>query len=245
MVITPSSSAVPTTRQTPEKAPWIPPLENGDRLSRAEFERRYQAMPELKQADLIEGVVYMASPLRFKPHAEPHANLQGWMWLYKVNTPGVALGDTPTVQLDRDNEPQPDVVLRLSEAAGGQSVIDADGYIAGAPELVAEISTSTATIDLGDKLRAYRRNGVKEYIVWQVSDRRIDWFYLDNDEYISLEPKQNGILQSRVFPGLWLDRPAMLSGDMQRMTAVLQDGFASSVHLCFSAGTQAKLGASQ
>ena len=157
------------------------------------------------------------------------------------NTPGVELGDTPTVRLDRDNEPQPDVVLRLSEAAGGQSVIDSDGYIAGAPELVAEISASTATIDLGDKLRAYRRNGVKEYIVWQVSDRRIDWFYLDNDEYVALAPKENGIFQSRVFPGLWLDRHAMITGDMQRVTAVLQEGLASSVHSVFSTGLQTKL----
>ncbi|MEO0541027.1 MAG: Uma2 family endonuclease [Cyanobacteria bacterium P01_A01_bin.105] len=218
----------------------MPPLENGDRLSRAEFERRYQAMSEIKRADLIEGVVYMASPLRFRPHAEPHANLLGWMWLYKISTPGVELGDTPTVRLDRDNEPQPDVVLRLDEARGGQSIIDSSGYISGAPELVAEISASTATIDLGDKLRAYRRNGVKEYIVWQVSDRRIDWFYLQNDEYVSLEPQQTGVLQSRVFPGLWLDRHAMVTGDMQRVMTVLQDGLSSNIHSACVAGLQAQ-----
>ena len=80
----------------------IPPLENGDRLSRSEFERRYGAMTDVKTADLIEGTVYMASPLR---HAEPHADVITWLGLYKAMTPGVRLGDNPTVRLDRDNEP--------------------------------------------------------------------------------------------------------------------------------------------
>lgn len=62
----------------------VPPLENGDRLSRTEFERRYMAMPKLKKAELIEGIVYMASPLRFEPHAEPHADLMGWLWTSPV-----------------------------------------------------------------------------------------------------------------------------------------------------------------
>lgn len=39
------------------------PLENGDRLSRFEFEHRYQAMPELKKAELVEGVVYIKTTL--------------------------------------------------------------------------------------------------------------------------------------------------------------------------------------
>lgn len=81
----------------------IPPLENGDLLTRAEFERRYTAMPKLKKAELIEGIVYMASPLRFEPHAEPHADLMGWLWTYKIATPGVRLGNNPTLRLDVDN----------------------------------------------------------------------------------------------------------------------------------------------
>ncbi len=211
----------------------IPPLENGDRLSRSEFERRYAAMTEIKKADLIEGTVYMASPLRFEPHAEPHADVITWLGLYKAMTPGVRLGDNPTVRLDRDNEPQPDAVLRLDQTVGGQSTIDADGYVDGAPEFIAEISASTATIDLGDKLRAYRRNGVKEYFVWQVFDERIDWFQLQDDEYVSLDIDPESIIRSHVFPGLWLDRDAMLTGNMQQVITVLQTGLASSQHQSF------------
>ncbi len=202
----------------------IPPLENGDRLSRSEFERRYKAMPHLKKAELVEGIVYMASPLRFEPHAEPHADIITWLGLYKAMTPGVRLGDNPTVRLDRDNELQPDAVLRLDERVGGQSRIDTEGYVAGAPEFVAEIAASTAAIDLGDKLRSYRRSGVREYLVWQVFDKKIDWFALKGDEYVSLEPDRAGHLRSEIFPGLWLDPQALIVGDMQRVIAVLQQG---------------------
>jgi len=97
----------------------IPPLENGDSLTSPEFERRFSAMPHLKKAQLIEGKVDMASPLRFEPHAEPHANLIGWLWSYKIATPGVRLGDNPAVRLDLDNEPQPDAVLLIDSQCGG------------------------------------------------------------------------------------------------------------------------------
>lgn len=211
----------------------IPFLENGDLLSRAEFERRYTAMPHLKKAELIEGIVYMASPLRFEPHAEPHANLIGWLWNYKIATPGLRLGDNPTVRLDTDNEPQPDAVLLIDASCGGQSRFDEEGYIEGAPELVAEIAASTASIDLRDKKRVYRRNGVKEYLVWQVMEERFDWFSLQDGEYISVTPDVSGIIRSQVFPGLWLAVSALLAGDMLQVIATLQNGLASNEHQQF------------
>ncbi|MEC4891565.1 MAG: Uma2 family endonuclease [Oscillatoria sp. PMC 1051.18] len=210
-----------------------PILENGDFLSRTEFERRYRAMPHLKKAELIEGIVYMASPLRFEPHAEPHANLLVWLGNYKIATSGVRLGDNPTVRLDLDNEPQPDAVLLIDSNFGGQSCLDDDGYIEGAPELVAEISASTASIDLRDKKRVYRRNRVQEYLVWQVMDRRLDWFALQGEEYISLTPDAEGIIRSKAFPGLWLAVAALLAGDMLLVMATLQAGLASPEHQRF------------
>jgi Putative restriction endonuclease len=214
--------------------PRIPPLENGDRLSRAEFEQRYALMPEVKKADLIEGIVYMASPLRFEPHAEPHADVVTWLGIYKSMTPGVRLGDNPTVRLDRDNEPQPDAILRLDETLGGQSRLGVEGYVEGAPEFVAEISASTASIDLGDKLQAYRRNGVQEYFVWRVFDQQIDWFRLQEEEYRPIAGDACGILRSQTFPGLWLDRSALIGGEMQRVIAVLQEGLASPEYQAFT-----------
>lgn len=221
----------PQTNQT--SSAEIPPLESGDRLSRHEFERRYQAMPEYRKAELIEGVVYMASPLRFERHAEPHGNLIGWLWNYRIATPGIKLGIEPTVQLDQDNEPQPDGVLLIEPRLGGQSRLTKDDYIEGAPELIAEIAASSAAYDLHDKKKVYRRNGVQEYIVWQILENKLDWFRLSESEYISLEADANGIIRSQVMPGLWLTVPALLAGDMAKVLVVLQEGLTSLEHQDF------------
>ncbi len=211
----------------------LPPLENGDRLNRHEFERRYNAMPHLKKAELIEGVVYMAAALRFRSHGQPHGNLIIWLGNYKVATPGVELGIEPTVRLDLDNSPQPDAVLLIAEQYGGQAWLSDDDYVEGAPELVAEIAASSAAIDLGDKKRAYRRNGIKEYIVWQVFEQQIDWFHLEDGEYVPLPVDQDGIIRSRVFPGLWLAVEELLAGNMMQVLAVLQAGLASLEQAAF------------
>lgn len=211
----------------------IPPLESGDRLNRYEFERRYNTMSSLKKAELIEGVVYLPAALRFRSHAEPHGNLMGWLWTYKIFTPCVELGDNPTVRLDLDNEPQPDAVLLINEKCGGQARLSEDDYVEGAPELVAEIAASSVAIDLHDKKRAYRRNGVQEYIVWQVFEQRLDWFYLQQGEYVSLPVDKNNVIRSRVFPGLWLAAGDLLTGNMARVLSVLQEGLASREHAMF------------
>jgi Uma2 family endonuclease len=190
-------------------------------------------MPNVKKAELIEGIVYMASPLRFEPHAEPHANLIGWLWNYKIATPGVRLGDNPTVRLDLDNEPQPDAVLLIDPRAGGQANFSNDGYIEGAPELVAEIAASSATLDLRDKKRVYRRNGVQEYLVWQVFEQKLDWFSLEAEDYVLLTADANGVIRSAVFPGLWLAVAELLHGNMQKVLAVLQTGLNSDEHQRF------------
>jgi Uma2 family endonuclease len=211
----------------------IPPLENGDRLTRPEFERRYNAMPRLKKAELIEGVVYMPAALRFKSHGKPHAQLIGWLFNYQVATPGTELGDNSTVRLDLDNEPQPDIALFLDPEVGGQVQISDDDYLEGAPELIAEVAASSAAYDLSDKKKAYRRNGVQEYLVWQMFENKLDWFVLQEGEYVSLAADENGILRSRVFPGLWLAVNDLLNGNMVRVLAVLQEGLASPEHTAF------------
>ncbi len=211
----------------------IPPLESGDRLTRHEFERRYIAMPHVKKAELIEGIVYMASPLRFNSHGKPHGDLIIWLGTYKVYTPGVELGDNVTVRLDLDNEPQPDVVLLVNEQLGGQTRISGDDYIEDAPELVAEVAASSAANDLYDKKKVYRRNGVQEYIVWQSLENKLDWFRLQNGQYVSLTPDANGVIKSIVFRGLWLDVSALLAGDMAKVLTVLQQGLNSQEHVDF------------
>lgn len=193
-------------------------LENGDRLNRDEFERRYTAS-NIKKAELIEGIVHVASPLRFIPHGKPHSNIITWLGTYQSMVDGLEVGIEPTVRLDDDNEPQPDAVLFRVD---GNAKIDADGYISGAPELIAEIAASTVSYDLHSKKRIYERNGVKEYIVWRTLDRQIDWFILNNGKYELLEPDESGIIRSQEFGGLWLDVNAILSNDMSVVLKTLR-----------------------
>lgn len=209
----------------------IPPLENGDKLTRTEFERRYQAMPHLKKAELIEGVVYMASPVRAKKHGKPHARIMGWLIAYEAATPGVEALDNPTIRLDIDNEPQPDALLRIEQ--GGQSRISEDDYVEGATELVVEIAASTASIDLHQKLNVYRRNGVQEYLVWRIYDSEFDWFRLNAGEYMKVESNADGVICSQIFPGLWLDKAALLSGNLAKVLETLQQGLGSEEHQAF------------
>jgi len=217
-----------------------PILESGDRVSRVEFERRYNAMPHLKKAELIEGVVYVASPVRVRKHGNPHSHIITWLGTYEAATYGVMACDNTTVRLDLDNEPQPDALLRLDEAKGGQSRISADDYIEGAPELIVEIATSSASYDLYDKLRAYQRTGVREYLVWLVQERQFRWYVLEEGEYRLQAPNESGVLSSQVFPGLQLEVNALLAGDIQQVLAVLQQGIDSEAHQAFVA--QLKLG---
>lgn len=211
----------------------IPPLQNGDRLTRDEFERRYQAMPHLKKVELIEGIVYMASPVNDEDHGHPHFNVIGWLAYYAAFTPGVRGGDNSSLRLDLDNEPQPDAFLRLLPTHGGQCQIDADGYVSGAPELIAEVAASSVSYDLGAKLNAYRRNGVREYVVWRVLDAEIDWFILRGGAYERLAVDADGIYRSQVLPGLWLDTAALLRDDLAAVLRVVQQGMASPEYLAF------------
>ena len=211
------------------------PLENGDRLSRAEFERRYDAMPHLKKAELIEGVVYVPSPVRYLQHGSPHAQLISWLGLYAAHTSGVGVADNTSVRLDLDNEPQPDALLLIDPACGVQSRLSADDFIEGAPELVAEVASSSVSYDLHAKLHVYRRNGVREYVVWRVLNREIDWFVLRAEQYERLPLDANGLLRSEVFAGLWLDPAALVQGNLARVLAVVQQGIASPEHATFVA----------
>jgi Uma2 family endonuclease len=206
-------------------------LETGDRLSRDEFERRYEALEDIKKAELLEGVVYVPSPVRFELHAEQHSHLGYWLTHYQIATPGTRTGDNATVRLDTENEPQPDLVLCIDPSRGGKVNLN-EKYLEGSPELVAEIASSSVSIDLGVKFDVYRRNGVQEYLVWRVLDEAIDWFRLREGAYVRLETA-DGILRSEVFAGLWLDRKALLSSDMNHVRDVLDQGIATPEHAAF------------
>ena len=213
----------------------VPPLEPGDRLTRAEFERRYDAMPGLKKAELIEGVVHMPSPVRVDQHARPHSLLDFWLVAYMGLTNGVVAANNATVRLDLNNEPQPDGLLYIDPARGGQAHVSDDGYLENAPELVAEVAASSAAFDLRVKFDVYRRNRVREYLVWRVLDGAIDWFVWRRGQFEPLLPAADHLLKSEVFPGLWLDAPALLRGDLSAVFDAVRRGASTPEHAAFVA----------
>jgi Uma2 family endonuclease len=197
-------------------------LESGDRLTRAEFHRRYSLRPDIKRAELIDGVVYVPSPTRFTLHDEQATAMVMWVATYAARHPDVRSGSSATLFLAGDNEVQPDAFLFKSDPAGPGARIDRDGYIDGAPRLVVEVAASSVSYDLHDKMEVYRRNGVQEYIVWRVLDEAIDWFRLREGQYVRAEPDARGVIESDVFPGLRLNVPKMLAGDHAGVLAELE-----------------------
>lgn len=205
-------------------------LENGDRLTQSEFHRRYEALPDIKKAELIEGIVFMGSPVRFRHHASPHAAVIQWLGAYSLESPGTVVADNLTVILDAENEPQPDAVLLIDPTRGGQCRINANDYVVGAPELVVEIAASTVSKEYGAKMNAYRRNGVKEYLVWRVEQGAFDWFVLKAGGYELQDPDSEGLLRSVGFSGLWLHVESLLAGNVVSVLRHLQRGIDSDVH---------------
>lgn len=221
------------------------PLENGDRLTAPEFLRRYEAMPHIKKAELIEGVVYMGSPVRVGAHGEPDSLIQMWLTTYATHTPGTAAAANCTVQFDIDNVPQPDALLRILPECGGQARVDEHDYLVGAPELVVEVAASSASIDLHAKLHAYRRNGVKEYLVWRTTEKTFDWFVLTEGVYQRQTPGTDGCCHSVTFPGLTLNIPALLDQNGASVLATLNAAIKSQAHRKFAARFAARKGDSR
>ena len=221
-----------STAEISKTSAAVPRLEPGDRMSRAEFERRYHAMPDCKKAELIEGVVYMPSPARLR-HSQPHALLMSWIVQFSIATPGTDYADNATNRLDNDNEPQPDVVLFIDPVCGGQSRISEDDYLTGPVEFVAEVSVSSLALDRGPKLRTYERHGVREYLIWRVDDNLLEWYVL-RDSGFELQPlSKDGVFRSETFPGLWLNASAMLQRDGKAVMTTLNDGLSHSDHANF------------
>ena len=211
------------------------PLQSGDRLSRVEFERLYAASPNIKKAELVEGIVYMPSPTHFEQHGRPHSDLITWLGLYRAHTPGTIAADNVTVRIDHENEVQPDALLRLDASLGGRSSVSDDDYLEGPPELIIEIAASSASYDMNQKRRVYARTGVPEYVVLLTYEERVVWFVLREGVFGEMQPDADGVLRSEIFPGLWLDAAALIRGDLSQVLAVLQKGIDSDEHSAYAA----------
>ena len=174
----------------------------------------------------------MPSPVSLDAHGEPHGWISGWVATYFAQTKGVRFGIDSTLQLEGDNEVQPDITLFTVRREDGTNRVGPDGYIDGGPELAIEVAASSASRDRNAKKRVYLANGVREYIIWRTEARAVDWFILRDDQYEPL-PLAEGVYKSEAFPGLWLDTATMLSGDLASVFATLHRGMATPEHAAF------------
>jgi Uma2 family endonuclease len=212
----------------------LPPLENGDLLDQKTFHARYQAMPEHCRAELIGGIVYMPSPQKV-PHSKAQRLLVRWLDEYAEATPGTESLVNNTQILGPDSEPEPDACLYVMPEYGGRVYLDDDDYLHGSPELIAEVSSSTESIDLHRKKRDYEKAGVREYVVVALRMRRVFWFVRRQGNYKEARFPTDGIYRSKVFPGLWLDADALLDNERPRVLAALCQGLATPAHRSFVA----------
>jgi Uma2 family endonuclease len=186
-----------------------------------EFLRRWEAMPSLKQAELIGGIVFMPSPVSV-PHSDAHSEISSWLWLYKDLTPGCHTGIECTWVMGPEDVHQPDIFLRILPEYGGQSRV----------ELIVEVSGSSLSRDLGVKLDLYRRAGVREYLTVLLRPRQVTWRHLSRGRYREIEPGEGELLRSRVFPGLWLD-PSALWNPKRSLRRAVEEGTRSPEHAAF------------
>ncbi|HLW68321.1 MAG TPA: Uma2 family endonuclease [Gemmataceae bacterium] len=231
-------ASAPTSRMRRRRGqmaePDIPPLENGDHLDQKTFHERYEAMPEGFKAELIGGIVYVASPLKPR-HGRPHAGLMAWLGNYESATPGTDVVDNTTTVLGEESEPQPDASLLILPNSGGQTREDKRGFLTGPPEWLGEIASTTESLDLHGKKADYEKAGVKEYMVAALRQEKVFWWILRRSKFRPLLPGHDGIFRSETFPGLWLDPDALLNLDSARLLAVLQLGLATPEHAAFVA----------
>ena len=212
-------------------AGWVPPLANGYHLSRDEFERRYDRMPDVKRAELIEGIVFLGSPVSVS-HGEPHARIMALLGYYAARTPLVRIADNVTYRVDEKNEFQPDAALFIDETAGGKGVIP-DMYLEGAPELVCEIALSSYSQDLFEKKDAYYRAGVKEYLVWEVEELTLTLFRRGKKGFSPSSADSDSLIRSAIFPGLWINAEALITGQVDRALDDIDSGLRDSGHTEF------------
>jgi Uma2 family endonuclease len=216
------------------KTTQLPPLVEGQQLDQATFHALYEAMPERVKAELIGGIVRMASPVH-NDHVRAlrlvYVSLDYFADRVLDGEALEAMSDVTTILSPRD-EVQPDVQLRIRAEYGGMTRDD-PGYIAGTPELVVEVSGTSRNTDLGRKRDAYGQAGVSEYIVVDLENGEVIWHVLRDGQLIRVDPDADGFYRSVTFPGLWLDPAALLANDRRQFRRVIDRGVASPEHAAF------------
>jgi Uma2 family endonuclease len=201
----------------------LPIMHNGDHMKQPEFHFAYSSMPENYRAELIGGVVFEPSPVSYS-HARNDNMFHDLITQYAKKSKLAEVAPNATVILSEDDEVQPDVLLRLPEELGGRSRL-VGKFLEGAPELVAEIAYSSRAIDLHLKKQRYAKAGVIEYLVFCIEPKKLHWFRLQEEK--GIKRNGDGTFCSKVFPGLWINEPALIEANSERADEILAEGLNS------------------
>ena len=213
-----------------------PELREGEQLDREEFMDRWEALPDLKYAELIGGKVSLRLFPLSLDHGAGDSGASSLLYNYAAATPGCASYGESTWYM-RDDAPEPETALVILPEYGGQSktfMRNGKRFGIGAPELIVEVSLSTRSYDLSVKKELYRKAGVLEFPCIQPEKKKVNWFRLVDGHYVELKPK-GGVYRSLIFPGLWLDAKALFAGHSARVLDVLREGLDSPEHAAFKA----------
>ena len=215
------------THDPQRRVPEADRLRDGERIPPDEFRRRCGVLEAVGvdfRVEYVNGVVRMMPPPNFAGHTHPIRVMQGLLSAYTRQTPGVIdyteSGVTLPVE-ETSADVSPDLCLVVQPGRGGQMSVDDAGYFVGPPELVVEVANSSLSYDLGEKRDLYEAAGVQEYLVHATRERRLLMMRRDGDRFRTVMPDADGVLASRIFPGLVFDTAAIIADDIAAAEATL------------------------
>ncbi len=175
--------------------------------------RRYERLPEVKRAELLEGTVCVHPPLIYSL-SHRRTLLTYLLVRYQMLHPETETVGNTTWLIDGENVAQPDSSYRVKR--GGSSWLDQEGFLRGVPEMVFEV-----TSDIHSRKDLYQRVRAQEFVHWRVEFEAIDFYRLDSGSGVFLkeQPDADGVWRSWVFPGLALDVDALFRNDLNMAAA--------------------------
>jgi Uma2 family endonuclease len=161
-----------------------------------------ERIPEGLKADLIDGVIHVASPDNLK-----HYEIDFWLaeiiarFLRKRKIKGRVFGWRIAFRLDDENGPEPD----LAYVGPERTHLIRATHVKGPPDWALEIvSPSSVERDYTQKHDQYERFGVPEYWIIDPVEERMTCYRLGkNGKYKEIRSRE-GKIHSQVIPGFWV-----------------------------------------
>ena len=180
----------------------------------ATVEDFYALVPDRQKADLLDGVIYVASPDTY--HGDQYTNFLARLLagFCEARDLGKVFGSRFAFRLSPHRCPEPDVAVVL---ASRLHLVDDHGMTGGPDVAVEVVSRDSRTRDYRDKRRIYEESGVSEYWLVDPIKGRADFLVLEAGKYQSAVLDDGSIFRSRVLPGFFLDGRWLFGEDLPKV----------------------------